>query len=116
MVLFLRDSSNHLLDSGWILIIQESRADTLKPIASLRTMVLRGGFLALSFVVVIMIGLWWLVATVLNAPNRLRASQLSSGHLTGTNSSTGSLGNSASGERPLPDSPEPNRSTAGRAP
>lgn len=73
---FIRREGNQLLDSGWVLLLQEQRAEILEPINRLLPVVTYGSAAALLLVMLIMSGLWWLVSIVQNAPNRLRASQL----------------------------------------
>ncbi len=85
---FFRRAANQVRDSGWVLLVQESRSETLQPITNLSAMVIYGGLSALVLVVLIMAGLWWLVVLVQNAPNRLRAWQLWGGHLTGASTTT----------------------------
>jgi hypothetical protein len=92
--ILLRRQANRVLDSGWLLLVQESKSETLAPISRLRSMVIYGGSAALVLVVLIMACLWWLVVLVQNAPSRLRASQLWSGRLTGASTTeSGTLSN-----------------------
>ena len=86
---FIHREGNRLLDSGWVLLVQEQRAEILEPINRLLSIVTYGGAAALLLVVLIMVGLWWLVAIVRNAPNRLLASQLWGGPSTGSSRHSG---------------------------
>ena len=84
----LRPEGSPSRESGWVLLVQEVESKTLEPISQLRRMVIWGSTAALVVVVLVLVGLWWLVVFVQNAPNRLRASQLWSGHLSGGSSSS----------------------------
>ncbi len=77
-------------ESGWFLLVQENQTQTLEPISQLRSMVIRGSTAALVVVVLALAGLWGLVVYIQNAPQRLRASQIWSGHLSGGTSSSSS--------------------------
>ncbi|MCA9069801.1 MAG: hypothetical protein KDA84_12800, partial [Planctomycetaceae bacterium] len=81
-------TQNQTRSSGWFVLIQEDRAKTLEPITILRTRIFWGIAIALVVVVLVLVGLWWLVVYVQNAPSRLRASQLWTGHLTGGSTSS----------------------------
>lgn len=85
---FFPQTANSARESGWFLLVQEVRSETLEPIYQLRRLVIWGSAAALAVVVLVLVGLWWLVVYVQNAPSRLRASQLWSGHLSGGSSTS----------------------------
>lgn len=81
-----------IVDSGWAIIVQELRADTLEPFEQVRAMVRRGGWAALGMVFIVVGALWGVVLLVINTPQRLRRSRFFAGFVkTPTSSSSTSL-------------------------
>jgi hypothetical protein len=68
---FVTRGSAEVVDSGWAILVQERRDDTLKPFDQVRTMLRRGGWIALTLVVLVIGILWGVVLLVLNAPKKL---------------------------------------------
>lgn len=60
------------VDTGWSILIQESRVDTLAPISTIWTIFARGGAIGLVLVVALLAGLWAFVIFVINRPDRFR--------------------------------------------
>jgi hypothetical protein len=87
---FVYHGSKGIDDIGWGVVVQERLAETLKPLASVRSMVRTGGFAALALVVVVIGALWGVVVLAVNAPLRLRTTRLGKSPITAS-SSAGSL-------------------------
>lgn len=83
-------NGTEVIDSNWVLLIQEKRAETMEPITRLQVMVVWGSVAVLILVVLLVAGLWWLVIHIRDAPHRLRGSQVWSGQLSSTGSITSS--------------------------
>ncbi len=74
-------------DTGWGILVQERRQDTLQPFEQIRTLLRRGGWTALGLVVFVIGALWGVVVLVINPPAKLRKSRFFRGTATATASS-----------------------------
>ncbi len=68
---FVTRGPEQIVDSGWAIVVQERRADTLAPFEQVQAMLRRGGWIALGLVTVVIGTLWGVVLLVINATNRL---------------------------------------------
>lgn len=83
----LTRTSDRVDDTGWGIVMQERRSETLQPFEQLRALVLRGGWAALALVTLVIGALWVIVLLVINAPTKLRRTALFKGALGTTSSS-----------------------------
>lgn len=87
-------------DSGWAIVVEERRADMLKPFEQVRVLVRRGGWMAIGLVVVVIGVLWGIVLLIINPPRQLRKVRMFQGLAgTATASSGGSLSARSASER-----------------
>jgi hypothetical protein len=83
--------SDGLDDVGWAVVVQERLAETLEPLASIRSMVRNGGLAALALVTIVIGALWGIVVLAVNAPSRLRSTRLWKSPIIASSTSVGSL-------------------------
>jgi hypothetical protein len=69
------DVSAELQDTGWLLLVQEDRAETVKPVRDLRSTLAWYGGLAVVLVAVVLTLVWGFVMIVLNAAPGWRVAQ-----------------------------------------
>ncbi|MBL9084402.1 MAG: protein kinase [Planctomycetales bacterium] len=84
---FVTRGLQDVVDTGWGILVQERRQDTLQPFEQLRTLLRRGGWVALALVVFVIGALWGVVVLVINPPAKLRRSRLFRGTGTATSGS-----------------------------
>lgn len=77
------------VDSGWAIVMQERRAETLQPFEQVRGLVRRGGWAALGLVVLVIGALWGIVLLVINPPRRLQQARMFKGLAGSTTASSG---------------------------
>jgi serine/threonine protein kinase len=68
---FVARAREQVVDSGWAILLQERRADTLMAFDQLRSFVRRGGWVSLGLVVIVIGALWAVVIIVISPPTTL---------------------------------------------
>lgn len=86
---FVSRGSRQSADSGWAIVVEERRADTLEPFEQVRVLFRRGGWSALGLVIVVIGALWAVVLLVINPPRRLRKARIFKGLAGTTTASSG---------------------------
>lgn len=100
----LSRSSDRIDDTGWGIVMQERRLETLRPFEQIRTLVVRGGWTALGLVALVVGSLWVIVLLVIDTPSKLRRTALFKGSLGTTSSSVSGSASLGSRSRDLPAS------------
>lgn len=90
---FVAKGSAAVEDTDWIVVVQERRDETLRPLADIGVLVRRSGWVALTLAGLVVAALWAIVVLAINPPKSLRRSRLL-GFATGGTSASGA---SASG-------------------
>jgi len=65
-----------IVDTGWVVLVQERRADVLQPVRALQWRLGAGAGSAVAFVVVLIVILWIGMASVLNTSSKSRVNRL----------------------------------------
>ncbi len=84
---FVARGERDVVDTGWGILVQERRQDTLQPFEQVRKLLRRGGWTALGLVVFVIGVLWGVVVLVINPPAKLRRSRFFRGTATATSGS-----------------------------
>jgi hypothetical protein len=77
-------------DTGWVIVVQETRADMLEPFVQVRSLVIRGAWTAAALVVLVVAALWGVVVLIVNPPSWWRNSRFLRTWTGTTTSQTGS--------------------------
>lgn len=84
---FVARGERDVVDTGWGILVQERRQDTLQPFEQVGALLRRGGWTALGLVIFVIGALWGVVVLVINPPAKLRSSRFFRGTATTTSGS-----------------------------